>query len=164
VGRDLMFAHHPDSPLSAADRAGFGGLRYAEYDPRLRWELPVLPTGPAHWETETGTDGVVGFDRIGRLELPGLGSLDAWWLSGYGGGLFVPVRDTGPGRRSYGGGRYLLDTVKGADLGGSGEYLVIDLNFAYNPSCAYEASWACPLPPAGNVLPTVVEAGELSFP
>jgi uncharacterized protein (DUF1684 family) len=164
VGRDLLFAHHPDSPLTDADRQAFRGLRYADYDPALRWDLPVLAAEPGHWRTETGTDGVVGFDRMGRVELPAIGSLDVWWLSGYGGGVFVPLRDTGQGRRSYGGGRYLLDTVKGADLGGSGDRLTIDLNFSYNPSCAYEASWACPLPPPGNVLPVVVGAGELSFP
>jgi uncharacterized protein (DUF1684 family) len=161
AGRDRLFAEHPDSPLPAADRAGFGGLPYADYNPALRWELPVLPAGAERWQVQTGTDGLVGFNRIGRLELPGLGSLDVWWLDGYGGGLFVPVRDADP--RSYGGGRYLLDTAKGADLGGSGAALVVDLNYAFNPSCAYEPSWACPLAPPGNVLPVPVEAGEWEY-
>jgi uncharacterized protein (DUF1684 family) len=85
-----------------------------------------------------------------------------WWLGGYGGGVFVPVKDGSSGRTSYGGGRYLLDTVKGADLGGDAAQgrLVLDLNFAYNPSCAYDAAWACPLAPAGNVLDVDVPAGE----
>ncbi len=71
------------------------------------------------------------------------------------------------GRRSaggtYGGGRYLLDTIKGADLGrgAAPDTLVIDFNFAYNPSCAYDPMWACPLAPAGNVLPVAVPVGEL---
>jgi len=55
----------------------------------------------------------------------------------------------------------LLDTVKGADLGGSGDELVLDFNFAFNPSCAYDDSWACPLSPPANRLPVRVEAGEL---
>ena len=64
---------------------------------------------------------------------------------------------------SYGGGRYVLDTRKGADLGGDAAHgtLVVDLNFAYNPSCAYDERWACPLAPEGNVLDVPIEAGEL---
>jgi len=86
-----------------------------------------------------------------------------WWLESYGGGIFVPVKDAGAGRTTYGGGRYLLDTVKGADLGGDvrAGRLVVDLNFAYNPSCAYDPAWACPLAQAGNTLPVTVLAGEL---
>ncbi len=57
-----------------------------------------------------------------------------------------------------------LDTVKGADLGATpGGELVLDLNFAYNPSCAYDARWACPLAPPGNRLALAVRVGELSY-
>ena len=73
--------------------------------------------------------------------------------------MFVPVRDTAPS--TYGGGRYLIDTVKGADLGGDGAGLVVDLNFAYQPSCAYDSAWACPLAGPGNTLPAEVPVGEL---
>ena len=66
------------------------------------------------------------------------------------------------GRGGYGGGRYLVDTVKGADLGGDDGHLVVDLNFAYPPSCAYDPAWACPLAPAGNTTETVVPVGELA--
>jgi hypothetical protein len=174
-GRDRLFRDHPDSPLPAAQRHTFGGLRYADYDPSLRWTLPVEPdqslegAGPQRLEVTTGTDGVVTFERIGVVHLPSLGSLDVWWLTGYGGGVFVPLRDAtsradpGSGTATYGGGRYLLDTVKGADLGGDDTHLVIDLNFAYNPSCAYDAAWACPLAPPGNVLDAPVHAGELAY-
>ena len=55
----------------------------------------------------------------------------------------------------------MLDAVTGADLGGRDGWLVIDLNFAYNPSCAYDPAWACPLAPPGNVLDHPVPAGEL---
>jgi uncharacterized protein (DUF1684 family) len=92
-----------------------------------------------------------------------VGDLDVWWLGSYGGGVFLPVRDGLAGTETYGGGRYLLDTVKGADLGGDARHgeLVVDLNFAYNPSCAYDPAWVCPLAPAGNRLPGPVRAGEL---
>ncbi len=108
----------------------------------------------------TGTDGVVSFARVGRLALPGIGTLDAWWLRQYGGGLFVPLRDATAGTLSYGGGRYLLDTAKGADLGTEDGRIVVDLNFAYQPSCAYDPAWACPLAPPGNVVRAAVPVGE----
>lgn len=160
--RDALFAQHPDSPLPTAARRDFRGLSYQPYDPALRFEATVSAAPPQRREVPTGTDGVVRFDRIGRVELPGVGPLDVWWLGGYSGGLFVPLRDATSGKTSYGGGRYLLDTVKGADLGGAGDRLVIDLNFAYNPSCAYDPTWACPLPADGNTVPVPVTAGELT--
>ena len=83
-----------------------------------------------------------------------------WWLDQYGGGLFLPLRDATAGDASYGGGRYLLDTAKGADLGADGEGLVIDLNFLYHPSCRYDVRWVCPLAPPGNTIDVPVRAGE----
>jgi len=162
--RDRLFATHPDSPLLPDARAAFSGLNVAPYDPALRFEVTLdSDVEPHRLEVPTATDGVVPFERIGVLRLPGLGDLDAWWLDSYGGGLFVPVKDAAAGRETYGGGRYLLDTVKGADLGGdvrAGE-LVVDLNFAYNPSCAYDPAWTCPLAPPGNTLAVPVRGGEL---
>ena len=160
--RDELFARHPDSPLLPEARAAFAGLPVAPYDPAWRFEVAVEPAEPAQFEVETGTDGVVRFDRLGVAALPGVGALDVWWLGSYGGGVFVPVKDAGAGRTTYGGGRYLLDTVKGADLGGDATraVLVLDLNFTYNPSCAYDPAWACPLAPPGNVLDVAVPVGE----
>jgi uncharacterized protein (DUF1684 family) len=154
AARGELFATHPQSP----DRAAV--LRYAPYDARYRAEVSLdRDVDPVRIEIPTATDGVVPFERIGRIELAGIGSLDVWWLASYGGGLWLPLRDPNPD--TYGGGRYVLDTVKGADLGGSDGRLVIDLNFAYNPSCAYDEAWACPLAPPGNVIDVPVEAGEL---
>lgn len=169
AGRDHLFAEHPASPLSPAARHAFTGLPVAPYDETWRWEVVVGPAEPAEIEMTTGTDGDVGFERIGVVEMPGVGTLDLWRLTGYGGGLFLPVRDASAGQPggTYGGGRYLLDSAKGADLGtvtlgaGAEMTMIIDLNFAYNPSCAYDEAWACPLPPAGNVLHVPVPVGEL---
>lgn len=159
-GRDELFADHPDSPLDEAVRASFRGLPYAPYDAALRFEA-VLETAPAQRvELPTADDGVVPLDRMGRVALGPLGMIDVWWLGGYGGGIFLPLRDGSAGQSSYGGGRYLLDTIKGADLGGTGERLVVDLNFAYHPSCTYDPRWSCPLAPEGNRVTAVVEAGE----
>ncbi|MGZ4596836.1 MAG: DUF1684 domain-containing protein [Actinomycetes bacterium] len=163
-GRDELFATHPDSPLLPQDRAAFTGLPIAPYDPALRFEAQVdQEVEPQRFEVPTATDGIVPFSRIGVVRLPGLGDLDVWWLDSYGGGVFLPVRDALAGTETYGGGRYLLDTVKGADLGGDVRdgVLVVDLNFAYNPSCAYDPAWVCPLAPPGNRLAAPVRGGEL---
>ena len=163
--RDRLIRTHPASPIPPDERAGHPAVHHAPYDPALRFHARVDTHVPAHrMEVPTTTDGVVPFERIGRVHLA-LGDLDVWWLDSYGGGIFVPVKDRLAGRLTYGGGRYLLDTVKGADLGGSIEDgLVIDLNFAYNPSCAYDSQWSCPLAPPGNTVAADLEAGELMAP
>jgi uncharacterized protein (DUF1684 family) len=161
-GRDAMLGGHPASPLLPEHREGFGGLALAPYDPAFRFDVEVEAAEPASFEVETGTDGVAPFSRVGTVRLGDLGSLDVWWLGTYGGGVFVPLRDSTSGRSTYGGGRYVLDTVKGADLGSTGsDTLTLDLNFAYNPSCAYDPAWACPLAPPGNRLAADVGVGEL---
>lgn len=166
--RDLMFATHPASALTDQMKASFSGLRTADYDPTFRMYAALSPDGAGQEMTvETGTDGVVPFVRIGTFELPGLGSLAAWRLRTYGGGIFLPFRDATAGQAggSYGAGRYLLDTVKGAFHGtrGSGaqQEFILDFNFAYNPSCAYNEAWACPLAGPDNRLAVDVPVGEL---
>jgi uncharacterized protein (DUF1684 family) len=161
-GRDELFANHPASPLLDEDRAVFTGLRVPPYDPDWRFTCRIEPAEPARMDVETGTDGIVPFERIGRVEVPGVGGLDVWRLASYGGGVFVPVKDAlgrVPGG-TYGGGRYLLDTIKGADLGGPDDSLVLDFNFAYNPSCAYDPMWACPLAQVGNTVAVEIPVGE----
>jgi uncharacterized protein (DUF1684 family) len=113
-----------------------------------------------------GEDGVVRYDRVGILDTP-WGPLTLWWFRAYGGGLFLPFRDGTCGRGSYGGGRYLTDTVKGTH----GRGLVVlpdgrvrlDFNYAYNPSCAYDARWACPLAPQENRVTAEIHAGERAY-
>jgi hypothetical protein len=162
-GRDRLFAKHPSSPLLADDLAVFAGLPVTPYDPQWRFEVKVEPATEARRvEIATGTDGVVPFELVGIVDVPGVGELDVWRLASYGGGIFLPVKDAlarKPGG-SYGGGRYLLDTVKGADLGGSTDTLVLDFNFAYNPSCAYDPAWACPLAQPGNTVSVEIPVGE----
>ena len=149
--RDDLFATHPQSP-------GPGPLNVAPYDDRWRAEVALCATQARELSVETGTEGTVVFDRAAVLRTP-WGDLDLWQLRQYARGLWVPVKDSSA--RTYGGGRYLLDTAKGADLGERDGKLVIDLNFLYAPSCAHDPRWACPLAPAGNVLDLPVEAGEL---
>ena len=164
--RDNLFAQHPASPLLHGQRAAFAGLAVARYDPDWRFEVDIDPARePRRIDVTTGTDGVVPFDVIGTVRVPEVGSLDVWRLASYAGGIFLPVRDglAGTPGGTYGGGRYLLDTVKGAHLGARENRLILDFNFAYNPSCAYDPKWVCPLPQAGNTLAAPVPVGELSF-
>lgn len=163
--RDELFAEHPSSPLLPEDRADFTGLPTRPYEPGWRFELPLLAAPDARLDVETGTDGIVPFERIGLVDVPGVGTLDVWRLTSYGGGIFVPVKDALAGKHggTYGGGRYLLDTIKGADLGRGGADLVLDFNFAYNPSCAYDPAWACPLAPTGNTVLVDIPVGERYF-
>ena len=164
-GRDAMFRDHPQSALPVEARAGLAGLAYwpwtaaAIVEARLR---PPDDDGELAIQTG-GEDGLVRYRRLGRLATP-WGGLTLFWLLGYGGGLFLPLRDATAGSGSYGGGRYLTDTVKGTH--GRGVTVApdgrvrLDFNYAYNPSCAYDPRWACPLAPPENRLEGRVEAGE----
>lgn len=159
-GRDELLGQHPDSPLTEAARRDFPGLTFGDYDPAYRFTSRLESVQGEHLDVGTAGDGVVPFERIGRVRLGELGTLDVWWLGSYGGGIFLPLRDGSAGTTSYGGGRYLLDTVKSADLGGDDQHLVLDLNFTYHPSCAYNPAWSCPLAPPGNRLTVEVPVGE----
>jgi uncharacterized protein (DUF1684 family) len=122
----------------------------------------LAAAAPRTLSLPTDGDGLTTLRLIGHVELPAplTATVDVWWLKQYAGGLFVPLRDLTAGSTSYGGGRYLLDTAKGADLGGTPEHLIVDLNFLYHPSCRYNATWQCPLAPAGNVIAAEICAGE----
>lgn len=159
AGRDELFRTHPQSALLPDDPFRGSGLPYWPYDGALRFVVELIPAPEHRLEVPTSSDGVIRLDRVGRVELLGA-RLDVWWLAQYGGGLFLPLRDGTAGRSTYGAGRYLLDTAKGADLGGAGTHLVVDLNFAYHPSCRYDPAWVCPLAPAGNRIDAPIEAGE----
>jgi len=156
--RDELFRSHPQSP-----RPGHAELTYFDYDPaaRVLAELEDLDAAPAAIET-SGPEPML-FKPFARAHFELRGeplALELDWLENYGGGVFLSFRDATSGRETYGGGRYLLDTVKGADLGEADGMLVLDFNFAYNPSCAYDPGWVCPLAPPANRLAVPVEAGE----
>jgi len=134
--RDELFRSHPQSALPPEARSGFRGLRYHDYDPRFAFTAEV---------------GKVTFE---------LGSLEIYWLDAYSGGVFLPFRDATAGKTTYGGGRYLLDTAKSADLGSRGTALVLDFNFAYHPSCFYDPKWVCPLAGPFSRITAPIDAGE----
>ncbi len=152
--RAELYRHHPQSP-----KPGYEGLDYFDYDPELRLLASVDRANPEVREIAGSAGSATPFRRFGRVTLP-FGTLDLWWLDAYGGGVFLPFADATSGTETYGGGRYLLDTVKGSDLGEQNGKLVLDFNFAYNPSCSYDPRWACPLAPPGNRLEAPIRAGE----
>jgi uncharacterized protein (DUF1684 family) len=164
--RDELFATHPQSAIPAAERDGFRGLRYFPPDDDAVCEVDVRPEkGEIDIDTG-GPDGIVHYERAGVLDTP-YGELSLWWIQAYGGGLFLPVRDGTCGRGTYGGGRYLTDTVKGTY--GRGLQVLgpsrvrLDFNYLYNPSCAYDDRWLCPLAPPENRVTAAIEAGELTY-
>ena len=175
--RDELFRDHPQSPLKVDARARFGGLSYFDYDPAFRFSAAVELADPA--DEPHATDAPAGgllqlpssgpeqfsYRRIGLVRLSGplAGAvLPLFWMSGYAGGLFLPFRDATSGSATYGAGRYLLDSVKGADQGGDLRpgTLTLDFNLAYHPSCVYDPKWNCPLAPRDSILARPVNAGE----
>jgi uncharacterized protein len=157
--RDQLFRDHPQSPLRGDTRRHFTGLRYFDYDARFAFVAAVRPLADERLEIAASDGGTMSIIRCGAVDLP-IGTLEIMWFDTYAGGLFLPFRDTTSGTTTYGGGRYLLDTAKNADLGAKDGALVLDFNFAYHPSCAYDSGWSCPLAPPSNRLDVAVEAGE----
>lgn len=159
--RKELFRGHPQTPLDEG-----GALpSYFAYDPTLRFEVALAPPrNTTLHHMPVGRDGVVNltpFATTDGLAAPLGGELTLYWIEGYGGGTFLPFLDATSGAASYGGGRYLLDTIKGADLGQTPDgRLILDFNFAYSPSCVYSPRWVCPLAPSANRLPAPIAAGE----
>ena len=157
--RDTLFRSHPQSALPQGKRWRFPGLRYYEYDPRFAFTAKVEPLPEERYDIGTSTGSAIPFVRFGKVMFE-LGTLEIYWLDAYSGGVFLPFRDATAGKTTYGGGRYLLDTAKSADLGSRGAALVLDFNFAYHPSCFYDPKWVCPLAGPFSRIDTLIEAGE----
>jgi len=184
--RERLYREHPQSPVPAGHRATFRAHHF-DRDPGLRFEVAVEPLASATPEAPSlaggsldfGTrgdpgpaidlpvsaGGVMTFRRFGAVTIPfpaGSRRLEVYWMEGYAGGLFLPFRDATNGSETYGAGRYLLDSAKSADLGGdrASGTLIVDFNFAFQPSCAFDPKWACPLAPPANRLDLAVRAGE----
>jgi uncharacterized protein (DUF1684 family) len=132
---------------------------------------PAIDFGAPAGATATSTDvpvsagGTMSMRRIGHVEIPlpgGVRRLGVFWMGGYAGGLFIPFRDATNGTETYAAGRYLVDSAKSADLGGDVDRgtLILDFNFAFHPSCAFDPKWACPLAPPDNRLDLPIRAGE----
>ncbi|MGA7269826.1 MAG: DUF1684 domain-containing protein [Acidimicrobiia bacterium] len=165
--RDRLFATHPQSAIEPEQRPGFSGLSYFDHDPGWRFEVDVEPLAPSHVDLSHSGAGTTEFREFGRVGIyvgDQWSTLTLFWLGGYGGGVFLPFRDATSGDETYGGGRYLIDSAKGADLGHQERTVVLDFNYAYHPSCVHSSRWSCPLAPVSNRLPVAVRAGERLSP
>jgi uncharacterized protein (DUF1684 family) len=176
--KDALFASHPQSPFADDARSNFTGLRYFSYDAAYCVEASMTPIASEEESSkvEAINAPVTPHRRAAYLDFT-LGDtpvrLTVFWLDVYGGGLFLPFRDITCPAESYGAGRYLFDTVKGSDFlrlddaqetfGYAGGRVLLDFNYSYNPSCAYDERWVCPLAPRENWLPVAIRAGERSY-
>ena len=150
----------PAGSAFAATQLNFG----TEDDAATRGDGLAFAT-PIAMELPVSAGGTMAMRRIGHVEIPfpgGTRRLGVFWMSGYAGGLFIPFRDSTNGSETYGAGRYLLDAAKSADLGGDPARgtLILDFNFAFHPSGAFDPKWACPLAPPENRLDLPIRAGE----
>ncbi|GHO95489.1 hypothetical protein KSF_055370 [Reticulibacter mediterranei] len=170
--RDNLFASHPQSALDEEQKREFQGLRYFPYNPALRFTVTVNTNVASESQHMTLSEQEsLNMTTVGQVSLIVDGqpvTLSLYWLDIYGGGLFLPFRDATCPQESYGGGRYLFDTIKGStpvpipnETGW--KRMILDFNYAYNPSCAYNPRWICPLAPAENTLTVAIAAGEMKF-
>ena len=170
--RNKLFVKHSQSALDVEQKRKFQGLRYFPYNPAMCVEADI-DTGvePVQLSVVMNAEETMTMTTVGQLHFTLEDvrvALSLYWLNIYGGGLFLPFRDTTSPAESYGGGRYLFDTIKGSDFlattGALGiERILLDFNYAYNPSCAYNDRWVCPLAPVENRLTIPIRAGEMKF-
>ena len=156
--KDRFFASDADSPLTPEQRKGFQGLRYFPENAPLRLELQLKESSEKDTvQMRTSTGGVERYSRYGKFEFSVDGQEVSLALFANRHGFFLPFADSLAGTETYGAGRYL----EPESLGG-GRFLV-DFNLAYNPYCAYNDQWTCPITPAENRLAVPIRAGEKVF-
>jgi uncharacterized protein (DUF1684 family) len=162
--KDSFFREHPRSPLRPEQRSSFEGLAYFPETDALVFRAPLETDGVDRGETivmQTTTGGEQEYRRAGvvRFEVDGEPAQVTLFASPDMHELFLPFRDATSGHETYGAGRYL--EVEPPDASGE---VVVDFNDAYNPYCAYNPEWSCPIPPGENWLAVAIRAGEKSFP
>jgi hypothetical protein len=158
--KDEFFKEDDRSPLTATQQRSFRGLTYFPENASLVVKAKIdrkVEPGAIRMDTTKGEEQT--YRRYGfvHFEVDGVATQVTLYESDSGHDLFLPFRDATSGKDSYGAGRYL-------DLHHHGDEIVIDFNYAYNPYCAYNPEWNCPLPPAENWLKVPIRAGEKSFP
>jgi uncharacterized protein (DUF1684 family) len=157
--KDRVFARDPNSPLVPAQRRTFHGLDYFEENPGLVIHATVdrnVEPGEVRMATSAGDEQVYERYGVARFTVDGQPAEVTLYASDDSDELFIPFRDSTSGRETYGAGRYL-------ELHAHGDVVTIDFNYAYNPNCAYDPSWSCPLPPPENWLKVPIRAGEKIF-
>lgn len=160
ANKDEFFRDAPDSPLAPQQKRAFSGLRYYEENPALAIEAPLEFFPEREIVTmSTSTGGEASYERWARVrfEVDGAEAALTLYREPGSGHIFLPFQDANAGGETYGAGRYLevLELDGGRAL--------LDFNYAYNPYCAYNELWSCPVPPSENRLRIAIRAGERSF-
>jgi hypothetical protein len=158
--KDKYMKEDAKSPMPDKFKQEFKGLKYFPIDNKYRFEMKITEFDkkePLVMLTSKGKKR--DFINYGYFEIKiGDKTFRLYaYLSKNANYLFIPFRDKTSGKESYGGGRY-LDLV----LNKNGEY-VVDFNLSYNPYCAYNYKYSCPIPPAENSLPAAIKAGERTY-
>lgn len=164
--RDDFFKRASNSPLEESDKAKFKGLRYYPIDLRYRFEgqierYTININNPKYYATFLTNKGTKKrYIRYGkfRFKLGGQTYSLELYKSILGDNLFIPFYDKTNGKETYEGGRYL-----DSEILMPGYRMVLDFNYAYNPSCAYNEKFVCVLPLEENRLSTEIRAGEKKF-
>ncbi len=156
--KDDFFAHHPQSPLTPQQKSNFHGLAYFDENPALQLEVTVEPFAkPEEIEIQTSTGDVRVYTRYGRFAFTVDGVEAELTIYETEHGFFLPFVDSLAGKETYPAGRYLdLEPLPG-------NRFLVDFNLAYNPYCAYNDAWSCPLTPFENRLKVPIRAGEKIF-
>ncbi len=158
--KDDFFKNDPQSPLSQAQKNTFTGLKYYPETEQLRFDLPLEQAEKMeHIIMGTSTGGEQEYVHVGqiRFSVQGQEAILLVYVSEGGFDYFMPFVDTTSPKETYGAGRY----IEPADMGDGKLY--VDFNLAYNPYCAYNDNWSCPLPPRANRISVRIEAGEKKF-
>jgi uncharacterized protein len=160
AAKDRFFKEHPHSPLTDEQRETFSGLRYFPENLALRLALSLERfETPSTIVMATSTGDTRVYERLGRVCFAVDGQEATLTLfADESGRLFLPFADALAGQETYGAGRYL-----DPELLDDGRVL-LDFNLAYNPSCAYNDDWSCPITPPENRLAVAIRAGEQVFP
>jgi len=158
--KDQFFKTSDQSPLTAEQKTTFQGLAYFAENPALRLELPLEKYAqPEHVRMQTSTGDAQDYHRVGqiRFRVNGQEATLQVYESEHGGDYFIPFVDATAPAESYGAGRYHEpERLENGNL-------LVDLNFSYNPYCAYNERWSCPIPPKENRVSARIEAGEKKF-
>jgi uncharacterized protein (DUF1684 family) len=156
--KDKFFASHPQSPLTKNQKQVFEGLNYFPKNQTLRLEVQVKRFSEENLvEVQTTTGDVRIYGRYGRFSFSVHGEEASLTIYDTDFGYFLPFVDSLANTETYGGGRYLEP-----ELLENGKFLV-NFNLAYNPYCAYDDKWSCPLPPSENRIKVPIRAGEKIF-
>lgn len=159
-----LYRTHPCTPLEKPEK--LETLHFYEYDDSFNVLGEVEEKEPVFHQIDLPEDGIVKLVEYGDILFSIQNkklSLPIYWIDLYGGGIFIPFKDKTSAYETYGGGRYLWDTLKGANLGFTKNQINLDFNFAYNPSCAYSSKWNCPLAFGDSVIDFAILAGEQVF-